>query len=242
MNLTCQRLLRATLMIGLMALALVAWDARPARAEIVHLVSGEVIQGKIVRVDDTTVSIESDKGYGVLQINKSDITLIEYEAHKRDMARQMGVGYFHRSAPSVTTPATTDYGLDALAVKYFVTSTDSAEALLGYYSSILGGAVQLEVFSLDLRYANVFARHGLMDLYAGVSVGFLSVVDKVSGNDVNSNGARGGVFLGTEVFFATLPNLGISGEVGFYSQTVGKRQVTDLSTSSFPAFSVRYYF
>jgi hypothetical protein len=240
MNRSWQRLWLATLISGVVALAFLAGSASPARAEIVHLASGEVIQGKIIRVDDATLSIESDKGYGVIQLNKSDITMIEYENRKRDPSRTVGVGYFHRNAPTVATSATTDYGVDALSLKYWLSAVDSVDALLGYFNSTTNGTTQLQILSMDLRYANVFQRRGLADLYYGLSLGFISVTDKA--NDVNDSGVRGGVFLGTEMFFATFPNLGISAEVGFYTQSVGKRTVTDLSTSTFPTFAVRYYF
>jgi len=242
MNRTKQRLWRGIGRAGLAALVLVAVGSAPARAEIVHLASGESIQGKIVRMDDATISVESDKGFGVIQINKADITLIEYDSKKRDPSRTVGIGYFHRTAPAVATPATTDYGLDALSMKYWLSSVDSVDAQLGYYNSATKGHTQLQIFSFDLRYAYVFHRKGLADVYYGLSLGFLNVIDKVSGNNVDALGARGGVFLGTEMFFATMPNLGISAEVGFYTLSIGKRQVTDLSTSSFPTFAVRYYF
>jgi len=236
------RLCRAILLPGLALLALGAWDAPPLRAETVHLASGESIQGKIIRVDDTSISVESDKGYGVIQINKSDIILIEYDNKKRDPTRQVGIGYFHRSAPSAASPATNDYGVDALSMKYWLTGTDSVDALLGFYNSSTDNQTNLQVFSLDLRYANVFQRKGMLDVYWGASVGYLGVVDKTNGNNVNDSGPRFGVFLGTEIFLVTLPNLGLAAEVGFYTQSVGKRTVTDLSTTTFPTLSARYYF
>ena len=242
MNRTWRRLWRGTLMAAVAALALAGMGGAPARAEIIHLSDGEVIQGKITRVDDTTISVESEKGYGVIQINKSDITLIEYENKTRDPSRTVGIGYFHRSAPTVVTPQTNDYGVDALSIKYWLSSVDSIDTQLGYYSAGYGSTTQLQILSFDLRYANVFKRTGLADLYFGISAGFLSVTDKISSPTVNSTGWRGGVFLGTELFFATMPNLGISAEVGFYSQSIGKQQITDVSTSSFPSFAVRYYF
>jgi hypothetical protein len=236
------RLCRLILIPGLALLAAMAWSANPARAETLHLVSGEVIQGKIIRVDENSVSVESDKGYGVIQVNKADIILIEYDNKKRDPSRMLGVGYFHRTVPAAASPATNDYGLDALSLKYWISSTDSLDALLGFYSSSTDNTTNLQVFSMDLRYANVFQRKGMLDVYWGASVGFISVVDKTAAVPVNDTGTREGVFLGTEIFFVTLPNLGISAEVGFYTQSVGKRTVTDLSTSTFPTFAVRYYF
>ncbi len=242
MNRSWLRLCRATLLPGLVLLALGVWSAPPLRAETVHLASGESIQGKIIRVDDATIAVESDKGYGVIQINKSDIILIEYENKKRDPTRLVGLGYFHRSAPTAASPATSDYGLDAVSLKYWLTGVDSLDALLGFYNSTTNNTTNLQVFSLDLRYANVFQRKGMLDVYWGGSVGFISVTDKTNGNNVNDSGSRVGVFLGTEIFFVTLPNLGISAEVGFYTQSVGKRTLTDLSTSTFPTLSARYYF
>jgi hypothetical protein len=59
MNRSWQRLWLATLIPGVFALALLVFGAEPVRAEIVHLASGEVIQGKIIRVDEATLSIES---------------------------------------------------------------------------------------------------------------------------------------------------------------------------------------
>ena len=240
MNRPWLRLCRAIVLSGLALLALLAAPA--ARAETIHLVSGESIQGKIIRVDETSVSLESDKGYGVIQINKSDILLIEYDSHKRDPARTIGLGYFHRNAPTAASPATSDYGLDAVSMKYWLSGVDSVDILLGFYNSTTNSTTNLQIFSLDVRYANVFQRKGMLDVYWGGSLGFLSVVDKTNGNDLNDSGGRAGIFLGTELFFVTLPNLGISAEVGFYTQTVGKRTVTDLSTSTFPSFSVHYYF
>lgn len=242
MNRSWLRPCRLFLIPGLALLAAVAWSAAPARAETLHLVSGESIQGKIIRVDENSVSVESDKGYGVIQVNKADIILIEYDNKKRDPSRMLGIGYFHRNVPAAASPATSDYGLDALSLKYWVSSADSLDVLLGFYSSSTDNTTNLQIFSMDLRYANVFQRKGMLDVYWGGSLGFLSVVDKTVAPNVNDTGTRVGVFLGTEIFFVTLPNLGVSAEVGFYTQTIGKRTVTDLSTSTFPTFAVRYYF
>jgi hypothetical protein len=242
MNRAWLRLRRATWIPPVVLLTALCWSPAAARAETVYLSSGEVIDGKIVRMDDTTISIESDKGYGVIQINKSDIILIEYDNKKRDPSRTIGIGYYHRSAPVVASAATTDYGLDAFSMKYWLSSTDSIDALLGYYNASYNNQTQLSIFSLDIRYAAVFSRKGMLDLYWGGSFGLLNVNDKVSGNNVNDTGTRAGIFLGAEILPVSLPNLGISSEVGFFTQTIGKRTVNDLSATTFPTFSVRYYF
>ena len=226
-------------LLALPLLCLLAW---PAWGETIHLSDGEVIRGRIIRTDDATISVESDKGFGVIQVNKSDITLIEYENKQRDPSHLIGLGYLHRSAPTGSNSAINDYGLDALSLKYWLSSTDSIDTLLGYFNSSQSSTTELQVLSLDLRYATVFQRKANLDLYFGGSAGFLSVIDKTNGNNINDTGTRVGVFLGIEAFFVTLPNLGISGEVGFSQQTVGKSSITDLSTTTFPTFSIHYYF
>jgi hypothetical protein len=216
--------------------------AAPCFGETVYLVTGESIKGRIIRTDDQTISVESDKGYGIIQIAKSDVILVEYDQKKRDPSRTLGFGYYHRSQPSSSTAAATEYGVDALSLKYWISSTDSMDLQWGYYSAQSDGTTILEVLSFDVRYASVFQRRGNLDLYYGASAGYIAVTDKTGGNNIEDSGTRLRVFLGAEVFFVTLPNLGISGEIGFGQQSIGKQTVTNLSTTTFPTFAVHYYF
>jgi hypothetical protein len=224
------------------AMVLVGMLATPCFGETIYLSTGESVRGRIIRVDDQTISVESDKGYGIIQIAKSDVTLIEYDQKKRDPSRTLGFGYFHRSVPPSITPGATEYGVDALSLKYWLSSTDSMELQWGYYSAQNDGKALLEIFSLDVRYAYVFQRRANLDLYYGASAGYLSVKDQTGGANVDDTGTRVRVFIGAEAFFVSLPNLGVSAEIGFGSQTVGKQTVTNLSTTTFPTFGVRYYF
>jgi hypothetical protein len=59
---------------------------------------------------------------------------------------------------------------------------------------------------------------------------------------VEGTGVSLRVFLGLEMFFVTLPNVGISSELSVGTQNVGDNSTTNLSTTTFPAFSIRYYF
>lgn len=213
-----------------------------ARAETVHLNTGESIKGRIVRVDEQTVSIESDKGFGVLQINKSDITLIEFDENERDPSRLIGIGYVHRSTPSSVGAQAAEYGTDSLSLKMWLNEHESVDLLVGFYSASEGDEEILEVFTLDLRFASVFSRRANLDLYWGASVGYLNVTDRTVGRDFSDSGTRFSFFLGSELFFATLPNLGFSAEIGVGAQTVGEREVTNISTTTFPTFSLRYYY
>ncbi len=125
----------------------------------------------------------------------------------------------------------------------WLSQEDSVELQLGFYSSDTGGTTVFEVFSLDLRYANVFKRDANLDLYWGASVGYLNVTDQTVGRSVvEETGTSARLFLGVELFFVSLPNLGISSEIGVGTQSVGENNVTNISTTTFPAFSIRYYF
>jgi hypothetical protein len=225
-----------------LAVALFGVLAAPCRAETLYLANGEVVRGRIVRIDDQTLSVESEKGYGTLQINKADIVLIEYDAKKREPARSLGIGYFVRTVPPAVNPGASEYGVDALSLKYWLSSYDSADLQVGFFSARTGSEAVLEVFSVDLRYAQVVQRRASLDIYWGVSAGYLSVKDNTLGAGIDAAGTRMRAFLGAEVFLATLPGLGISAEIGMGSQTVGSQTIINLSTATFPTFAVRYYF
>jgi len=220
----------------------VLWAATPAHAETVHLNTGESIKGKIVRSDADTISVESDKGFGVIQIKRSDITLIEFDQSERDLSRLVGVGYYHRSTPSSVGAQASEYGVDALSLKMWLSRNESVDLQLGFYSSSDQTGKLFEVFSLDLRYAKVFTRHANLDVYWGGSLGYLNVTDRTVGRDVSGTGYSARAFLGLELFFVTLPNVGISSEVSVGTQRVGNSNTTNLSATTFPSFSLHYYF
>lgn len=214
--------------------------ASPVLAETVHLTTGEIIKGKIVRVEEETISIESDKGFGTIQVKRTDILLIEFPESQRDFSRLFGVGYYHRSVPASVAYQAVEYGMDAFSMKMWINQFSSIDLMLGFYSADTSTSTTFQVLSLDVRFATVFERRANLDLYYGVSAGLLSVTDSSRGVDDTGISLRG--FLGVELFFSTLPSLGISSEVSFGTQTVGDSSVTNISTSTFPAFSIRYYF
>lgn len=211
--------------------------ALPAFGETIHLKSGEKIKGRIIGIDDETVSIESEQGYGILQVSRDNILIVEYEDDHRDLSKMIGLGYFHHSTPG--TGAATEYAVDSLSLKYWLDRNVSLDTQVGFFSSSNKKST-LKIFSLDLRLANVFKRQAELDLYYGGSVGYISVEDKAS--DVNGTGNTITAFLGAEIFFVTLPNLGISAEIGIGTQTVDKSSTTSISSTTFPNFSMRYYF
>jgi len=228
---------------GILLLAGLLIVAGLAQGETIRLASGDSIRGKIIRVDNDSISVESEKGYGVLQIKRSEITLIEFEGATRDPQRTMGLGYFHRSTPNTTSAQSVEYGVDSISLKFWMSETFSLDLLLGFFSHEQGGAKVFEVFSFETRLATVFSRQSSLDFYYGISLGYLDVVDNSdAAAPFEDSGSSWQVFLGGEVFFVTMPNLGISAEIGFGSQSVGDREITNISTTTFPSFSMRYYF
>ena len=216
--------------------------ATPVIGETVHLSSGEVIEGRIVGVEEDIISVESERGFGVLQIRKADIILIEYEKAKRNPDNTIGIGYLHRTNPNTAGGTAVEYGVDALSLKFWLSSETSVDFLLGFFSAETSGSTEFEVFSFDMRIANVFKRQAQLDLYWGASAGFISVTDTTGSTAIDDSGETLSVFVGAELFLLTVPNLGISGEIGLVTQSVGSRTTTNISTATFPAFSIRYYF
>ena len=216
--------------------------ALTVKAETVHLNSGESIEGKIIRVEAESISVESSKGFGVIHVNRSDISLIEFDQKSRGMSRKIGIGYYHRSSPSSVGAISAEYGVDALSMKMWLSDTDSVDIQLGFYSFDDSVQTKFSVFSLDARYAMVFTRKSNLDVYMGGSVGYLNVKDTTLNRNVSDTGTSLRAFLGVEMFFVTLPNLGISSEIGLGFQTVGNVNTTNLSTTTFPSFSIRYYY
>ena len=60
--------------------------------------------------------------------------------------------------------------------------------------------------------------------------------------NIDGTGTGYGAFIGAEIFFPSLPNFAFSGEIGYSTKKVDDYEATDLSISSFPAFSIHYYF
>ena len=230
------KLLRIWITVALLALA------TPVLAETVHLKGGETIKGRIIGITNETITIESEKGYGVLQVPRKEVLLIEYQDESRDPSRTIGFGYQHRSSPVTGTGASAEYGVDALSLKYWLDKTDSVDVQFGFFSSIDDGKKNLEVFALDLRYAHVFKRQAELDLYYCGSLGYLAVKDRTTSPKLNDTGFGVKAFLGAEIFFVTLPNLGLAAEIGIGTQQVGDHSTTSITTTSFPTLSARYYF
>lgn len=220
---------------------LVVW-AGPVFGETLHLFSGERIKGKITAVDEDTLSVESDLGFGLIEIPKSEISLIEFEEARRNLERKMGFGYYHRVTPNTQDGSALEYAVDAFSIKYWLSAWASLDFLVGFFSFADAGVTTFEIFSLDIRYAKVFQRRSEFDFYWGGSIGYIDVEDQTVSPAIVDSGQTLRGFLGVEIFFVTMPGLGFSSEIGFGSQSVGSREITSISSTTFPTLSVRYYF
>ncbi|MDH5751198.1 MAG: hypothetical protein OEZ59_02115 [Deltaproteobacteria bacterium] len=215
----------------------------PLLAETVHLNTGEAIKGRITAVDDDMVTIESASGFGAIKVKRSDIHLVVFEQDgERDFSRRIGLGFVHRNPPPGVGATAVEYGVDALSAKIWMTRDKALDLLLGFFSASDDEKKILEVVSLEVRYLSVFSRRANLDLYWGGGLGIISVEDNTGAKSFSGMGSTARVFLGTEIFLVTLPNLGFSAELGLGSQSVGGRNVTNISTTSFPTFSIRYYY
>lgn len=207
-----------------------------AFGETVYLKTGEVIKGKIVRADQNAISVESAKGFGVIQLKREDIIEIEFDQNERDVSRFFGVGYYHRITPLRIDYLGLAFGMDAVSMKMWFSSKAAAEILFGFYSAS-GGGYSYDVLYLEGRYTQVFRRRNKLDLYWGFGVGMVNVTDSSKG--VSESGTSMEAFLGAESFFTVMPNLTISTEIGVNVQDVG---ASASSTLIAPALVLRYYF
>ena len=208
--------------------------AASVEAATVHLNSGESLSGQIQSMDEQTLTLESDRGFGVLQIDKADISLIEFEGNQRDLSRKFGVGYYQRG------PIAQEFNIGSASLKYWLNPTDAVDMLIGYGGTLDGGDKIQEIFNLEMRYTRVMLQEGNHDLYWGGSLGFMSVTDRESKTDDTGFTLR--ALLGIEFFFVTFPNIGISAELGVTNQTVGGRSTLGIFSTGFPTMAVRYYF
>lgn len=209
-------------------------------AAVIHLHTGESLQGRIRQMDDTTLTLESNSGFGVLQIEKAQIRLIEFEGQKQDFTRKIGLGYYQRGLATNGKGKAEEYSIGALSLKYWTSHTDAVQLQMGYAGTSQGSEKLLEIVQIDARYSQVMIQEGNQNIYWGAGMGYLGVVDDDVELDDNGLNIQG--FLGIEIFLATLPNLGISGEIGVISQNVGDRRSFALFNSGFPTLAVHYYF
>ena len=185
-----------------------------ASAETLRLNSGESLEGKIRTMDEKTLFIESHLTAQELKIDRADLSLIEFDASARSLARRLGIGLYYRPNGNE----------ENLSIKNWLSSVDSAELIVGYSSGTQ------DTFGLELRYTRVFKAEGATDLFYGAGAGILSKDSKL--------GTTFKFFSGSEFFPMSSPNFGLSLELGVLRQ----QGIGDVTQSFYNAIAARYYF
>jgi len=183
-------------------------------AETLRLNSGESLEGKIRIMDEKTLFIESHLTAQELKIDRADLSLIEFDASARILARRLGIGIHYRPNGNE----------ENLSLKNWLSSADSAELLVGYSSGTQ------DTFGLELRYTRVFKVEGATDLFYGAGAGILS--------KESEKGTAFRLYSGSEFFPLSSPNFGFSLELGVLRQ----QGIGDVTQSLYNAIAARYYF
>ena len=107
-----------------------------ASAETLRLNSGESLEGKILKMDEKTLFIESHLTAQELKIDRADLSLIEFDSSARSLARRLGIGLHYRPNGNE----------ENLSIKNWISAVDSAELIVGYSSGTQ------DTFGFELRY------------------------------------------------------------------------------------------
>jgi len=185
-----------------------------ASAETLRLNSGESLEGKILKMDEKTLFIESHLTAQELKIDRADLSLIEFDSSARSLARRLGIGLHYRPNGDE----------ENLSIKNWISAVDSVELIVGYSSGTQ------DTFGFELRYSRVFMVEGATDLFYGAGAGILSIDSK-----------RGTIFRlysGSEFFPLSSPNFCFSLELGVQR----KQGIEDNIQNFYNAIAARYYF
>jgi len=214
-------------------------DIMRANVFIVYLKNGEVIEGTITQFSNDFITLESLSGHGVLQLPTASVNYVTAGQARLQMDQRNGIGYVQKKSTLNDATGTTAYASDQLSYKMFFDEELFGNVLLAYGNASYSGR-KLQVFSLDYRMGRIFKSMQSISLYYGGSVGYLQINDDAAG--VDGTGTTFSAFVGAEAFFAGLPNFGFSGELGYRVQKAGDYNASDLSLSTFPSFSIHYYY
>ncbi|MCP4749711.1 MAG: hypothetical protein GY866_02350 [Proteobacteria bacterium] len=214
-------------------------EAAAPNAFVVYLKNGEVIEGIISQYTNEILSLQSTSGHGVLDLPTSSVKYITTKKPGIDMNQRKGVGFIQKTSTLNSSSGLATYTSNQLSYKLFLEKKMFGNVQLAYGDASYNGK-ELKIFAADLRLGLVFQQFQNVLLYYGGSGGLLQIKDDSTG--VNGSGYTASGFLGAEVFFSTLPNFGFSGELGIQIQNAGDYSSSSLSISSFPTFSIHYYF
>ncbi len=211
-----------------------------ANASLIYLKNGEIVKGQITQYTTEFLTLESISGHGVLQIPTSEINMISSATSTIKMNQRKGIGYHQSKSTLGTSDGSNTYNFDKLIYKVYLDENTFGSGVFAFANSTTNGKT-LKVMAADVRYGKIFKRVQNNLIYYGGSVGLLQVEDDA--NSVNGSGITLEGFLGVEMFFPSLPNFGFTAELGLSRKDIGSDYSSlDFSTSTFPAFSVTYYY
>lgn len=206
---------------------------------MIYLKNGEVIEGIVTQFTNEFLTIESPEGYGVLQIPISSVNFMTAGQSSIDLNQRDAFGYVQRRSTLDSSAGLTTYTTNQISYKFFLDKEMFGNVLLAYGNASYSGK-SLQLLAADYRMGLIFKREQNVLFYYGGSLGYMQIKDDTQ--NVDGSGTGFGAFVGAEIFFHSLPNFGFSGEIGYSTKKAGKYESSDLSISSFPAFSVHYYF
>lgn len=212
---------------------------KDAGAVDIYLRNGEIIEGKITQYTSEFVTVESLSGHGILQLPTIEISTITTKGHNIELNQREGVGYMQKKSTVSGSNESYLSNMDQLSYKFFMNKDTFGNILLSYSNSNDDGQ-KLQVMGIEYRLAKIFKKYQNTVLYYGGSVGYISVKDDE--NDIDGNGYTLGGFIGGEMFFKTLPNIGLAAEIGIGRTNLGDYEATEITHSSFPTFTIHYYF
>lgn len=204
-----------------------------------YLKNGEIIEGIITQFTNEFLTVESPDGYGVLQIPISSVNYLTTGTSNIDLNQRDGIGYVQRRSTLNSPSGMTTYTSNQISYKFFLDREIFGNLLLAYGNASYGSN-KFQLLALDYRMGMIFKRVQNILLYYGGSLGYMQVED--DSQNIEGSGTGLGVFIGAEIFFFSMPNFGFSGEIGYSMKKADDYESSDLSISSFPAFSVHYYF
>ncbi len=205
----------------------------------IYLRNGEILEGTITQFTNEFLTVESLSGHGVLQIPTSQVNFITSGKSRIAMNQRNGVGYLQKKSTLNSSSGLTTYSSDQLSYKFFLSDTLFGNGLLAYGNASYNDT-KLQIMAVDFRVGKVFRQFQNTLLYAGLSLGYLQINDDA--NAIDGTGTALSVFAGAEMFFNALPNFGFSAEIGYGMREAGDYSSSDLSISTFPSFSIHYYY
>ena len=205
----------------------------------VHLNSGESLSGRIQKMDEQSLYLESDRGFGILRIDRADMRLIEFDQTKPDLTRKFGLGFYQRGVALNGSGNAQEYSVGSLSARSWFDALDAIEFRMGVSQTEDKQSTLFSILTVDMRIIRVYLQEGNHHLYLSGGGGIINVNDKAV--NLNKTGFNINAALGIEVFPLAFPNLGISGEVGVNRQSIGDRTTTAIFNIG-PAMSVNYYF